>query len=87
MPIIIQVRITPNASTNQVLGWKEGILRIKIRGVPEKGKVNKELVAFLADVLNIKQSQIEILSGHTSRDKRLSIEGVPELTLLALGPP
>ena len=78
MSITIQVKITPNAPKNQILGWKEGVLRIKIRGVPEKGKVNKELIAFLAECLQISQSQIEIISGHTSRIKRLKIEGVSE---------
>jgi uncharacterized protein YggU (UPF0235/DUF167 family) len=53
-------------------------LRVRIRGIPEKGKVNEELIAFLAKTLGIAKSRIEILSGHTSRLKRLKIEGISE---------
>ncbi|MBI5273064.1 MAG: DUF167 domain-containing protein [Chlamydiia bacterium] len=77
----IQVKVTPKASRNQITGWKEGVLCLRIRGVPEKGAVNQELIAFLAKELGIAQSQIELLSGHTSRIKRLEIEGVSEKQL------
>ena len=43
MALIIQVKITPNAKQNQIIGWKEDILCLKIKGVPEKGLVNEEL--------------------------------------------
>ena len=76
MAITIQVKVTPNASKNQILGWEDETLRIKVRGVPEKGRVNEELIEFLADLLDLAKSQIQLLSGHTSRIKRLKIEGI-----------
>ena len=75
----MQIKVTPNASRNQILGYKEGILCVRIRGVPEKGRVNEELIAFLAETLGVAKSQIEILGGHTSRLKRLKIEGISQL--------
>jgi uncharacterized protein (TIGR00251 family) len=78
MSFVLQVKITPNAAKNQIIGFEEGILRIRIRGVPEKGKVNRELIAFLADVLGITKSSIQIVSGHTARIKRLEIAGLKE---------
>lgn len=72
------VKVTPNASKNQLIGWKEGLLCLRIRGVPEKGRVNEELVAFLANLLNVAKSQITIISGHTSRIKRIQVEGFTE---------
>jgi uncharacterized protein (TIGR00251 family) len=71
--------VTPNAAKNQIIGFEEGVLRVRIRGVPEKGRVNEELIAFLAQVLKIAKSRIQILSGHTSRIKRLKIEGLEQL--------
>ena len=76
MAITIQVKVTPNASKNQILGGEDETLRIKVRGVPEKGRVNEELIEFLADLLDLAKSQIQLLSGHTSRIKRLKIEGI-----------
>ena len=75
----MQIKVTPNASRNQIIGYKEGILCVRIRGVPEKGRVNEELIAFLAETLGVAKSQIEILGGHTSRLKRLKIEGISQL--------
>lgn len=74
MPITLQIKVTPNASKNQIMGWEGDVLRLRIKGVPEKGRVNEKLIEFLADTLGIAKSQIEILSGHTSRLKRLKID-------------
>ncbi|OGN63669.1 MAG: hypothetical protein A3E80_02770 [Chlamydiae bacterium RIFCSPHIGHO2_12_FULL_49_9] len=68
------VKVAPNASKNEIIGWREGILCVRIKGIPEKGRVNEELIEFLADALDISKSRIEIVSGHTSRIKRLKIQ-------------
>ncbi len=78
LPILITLKITPNASKNQLVGWRENLLCLRIRGVPEKGRVNEELIDFLAELLDVAKSQIEIVSGHTSRLKRIKIEGISE---------
>lgn len=74
--MILEIKVTPNASKNEILRWEENRLVIKIQGVPEKGKVNENLIAFLAKTLGIAKSQIEILSGKTSRLKKLEITGM-----------
>lgn len=76
MAIQIQVKIIPNASKDRIEGWKEGVLRIRLRAVPEKGKANEALVAFLAEELQTSKSSIRIVSGHTARIKRIAIEGL-----------
>jgi len=76
--MILHVKITPNASKNEIVGWEGELLRLRIRGVPEKGRVNEELIAFLAKYLKIAKSHIEIVSGHTSRLKKVKIEGITE---------
>jgi uncharacterized protein (TIGR00251 family) len=74
--------IIPNASNNSIEGWESERLRIRIRGVPEKGEVNKNLITFLAKELGIAKSKIKILSGHTSRLKRIELEDVSSLEKL-----
>lgn len=81
MSISIQIKVSPNASKNQILHWKEGVLSLRIKGVPEKGQVNKELIAFLAKELKIAKSNIELTSGQTSRIKRVKVEGITEQQL------
>ena len=82
--MILNIKVLPNASSNSIEGWENERLRIRIRGVPEKGKANENLIAFLAKEFGICKSQIKILSGHTSRLKRLEIEGISEEQLKKL---
>ena len=74
----IQIKVTPNASQNRIEGWKDGVLRIRLKALPEKGKANEALIAFLSETFRVPKSHIQITSGHTSRLKRVMIEGVDE---------
>ena len=68
----------PNASKNQIDGWKEEILKIRITTAPEKGEANAALIDFLAETLDIPKSAIQIVSGKSSRLKTLRIEGITQ---------
>ncbi len=48
--------------------------------MPEKGKANKELIAFLAKKLKIAKSSIKIISGELDRWKKLTITAPSDLT-------
>lgn len=74
--MILEVKITPNASKNEILRWEERRIAIKIKGIPEKGKVNENLISFLAKTLGIAKAQINIVSGQASRLKKLNIQGI-----------
>lgn len=73
------VKVIPNAGRNQVVGWENGVLKVRIVAIPEKGKANRELINYLAEVLNISKAQIELVSGETKRIKRFVISGVSEI--------
>lgn len=73
--MILEVKITPNAPKNEILRWEGDRLVIKIQGVPVKGKVNENLIEFLSKSLKIAKSKLKIVSGETSRIKKLEIEG------------
>ncbi len=56
-----------------------------VTAAPEKGKANKAVIEMLADTLRIHESSIHIISGESSRDKRVMIEGLtPEYIELSL---
>jgi len=80
--IEIVVKVIPKASSNEIVGWENDCLKIRLKAVPDKGKANQELIRFLADICNVRQSDITILSGLTSRLKRIRItsykDGLPE---------
>lgn len=72
--IILPVRVTPNARKTEVLGWEENTLKIKLAAPPVDGKANKALCEFMADWLGVAKRDISLVSGDTSRIKRLKID-------------
>jgi hypothetical protein len=71
--IEILLRVHPNAARNELAGFSEGVLRVRVAAPPVKGKANKELIAFLAQKLGLSKGDLTILKGHTSRNKVISI--------------
>ena len=71
----LSVRIQPRASKNDIVRREGGGLKMRLTAPPVDGAANEALVKFLSDALSIPKSQIEIVSGHSSRDKIVRIEG------------
>jgi len=76
--VILPVRAQPGARRNAIRGEQEGQLKVCVTQVPEKGKANKALVAFLAKTLGLRKSQMELLAGETSAQKRFLIRDVSQ---------
>lgn len=73
---MLELRVVPRAAKNQVVGLQaDGRLKIRINAAPEAGKANQELVEFLAEILQVPLSSIRIISGKSSRNKRVLFEG------------
>ena len=71
--IVVAIKVTPKASSNQVVGWEGEELRVRIAAVPEKGKANDTLVVFMAKWLGVSRSSVQLLSGDTGRHKKILI--------------
>jgi uncharacterized protein (TIGR00251 family) len=69
----IVVQVQPNASRNDVLGFKDGVFHLKIAAPPVKGKANQELIKFLSDILGASRSRINIKKGMSSKRKVIVI--------------
>lgn len=72
----LTIQVHPNAKRNEVLGFEEGILRLKIAAPPVEGKANKELISFLSKTLGTRKSGITIDRGETSKVKIVTILGI-----------
>ena len=75
---IISVKVYPNASKNEIMGFVNEVLRIRISAPPVKGKANRELIAFLSRLSSINKDDISIIKGQTSRNKLISIKGLSQ---------
>ncbi len=73
--MILMIKITPNAHKNEIVGWQGDVLKVKIEAPPEKGKANDLLIEFLAETFSLAKQNIRIVSGHTSRLKKVEING------------
>jgi hypothetical protein len=74
---ILDVWVQPNASRNEILGFRNGHLRIRVAGPPREGKANQLLREVLSGALGVALSQVQVLSGHKARHKRVRLVGVP----------
>lgn len=74
--IIIRIKVIPKAYCNDVVGWEGEELKVRLAAVPEKDEANIELVRFLANVLGLAKSKIEIVQGRISRHKRVCLKGI-----------
>ena len=71
--LILDCRIQPKANEDCLSGIKDDCLKIKVTAAPVDGKANKHLIKFLSKQFKTAQSNIDILRGQNSRDKRISI--------------
>lgn len=75
---LLRLHVTPRGSRNEIVGWREGVLCVKITAPPVEGAANAAIVKFIADSLGVRKSQVELVSGDKSREKTLRICGISE---------
>lgn len=73
--VVLAVRAQPGARRTELRGTHNGALKIGVTQVAEKGKANRALREFLAETLQLNRSQVELLSGETSAQKKFLIRG------------
>ena len=73
---VIRVKALPGSRTNEVRGEQDGMLKVSVTQIPEKGKANKAVQEQLAKGLGLRKSQVRLISGETSSLKRFLITGV-----------
>lgn len=69
--VIFPLQAHAGAKKNEISGIKDGILKVSVSQAPEKGKANKAIIAVLSDFLSLRKSQFDIISGETSRQKKV----------------
>ncbi len=69
----VKIYVRPGAAGTRVEGIYKDRIKIRVNAPPEKGKANKELIKFIAGILSIPKSCIDITSGKTSNYKEIQI--------------
>src|SRR5436309_1685613 len=76
--VTLSLRVQPRASRNAVVGWTGDTLNIRLTAPPVEGAANAACLTFLADLLDLPQSQLEILRGERSCNKVIRITGLTQ---------
>jgi hypothetical protein len=77
--LILDLRIQPRASRDEIVGWQGERIKVRITAPPVDGKANAHLLAFLAKACGVAKSHVQLLSGETGRDKRVRIQAPARL--------
>lgn len=84
--LILTVYIQPRASRDEISGWHDKGLKIRLTAPPVDGAANKQLLKFIAKQFKVPASRVRILKGETSRHKTLSIHKPVTLPAVVTSP-
>ncbi len=78
----IKVRLTPRSGHDRIDGVvarsdRGGVLAVRVRAVPEKGRANAALVSLLSKALGVPKTAVIITGGSASRQKTVHVGGDP----------
>lgn len=74
--VIFAVRVQPRASKSEVAGELDGALKVRLAAPPVDGEANEELIRFLAKLLDVSRREIALISGQTSKNKIVRVDGI-----------
>lgn len=80
----IAAHVHPNARRSEVVGFTDGVLRVRIAAPPINGRANRELISLLSDLLGIARSSLSIEKGATSRNKTIAVNGLGQQQVAGL---
>jgi uncharacterized protein (TIGR00251 family) len=71
--LILKVHVQSRAKRDTVVDQHGDALRIRVAAPPVHGQANARLVGLLAETFGVGRGQVQLISGHSGRDKRLRI--------------
>jgi uncharacterized protein len=72
----VEVRVTPGAREDVVLGWQGEVLRVRVRARAEGGQANEAVCRLLAEELHLPISAVRIAHGATAHRKLVNVDGI-----------
>jgi uncharacterized protein (TIGR00251 family) len=73
--LALSIRVQPRASSNEILGIRNGRLLVRTTAAPADGKANKAVIRLLASFFGVAPSRIRLIRGQTQRNKLLHVSG------------
>ncbi|MGE5254778.1 MAG: DUF167 domain-containing protein [Planctomycetaceae bacterium] len=73
---MLEVWVQPRASRDEIVGYRNQSLRLRVTAPPVGGEANRSVKKLLAKALGVPPSRVEILKGDKGRRKRVRVLGV-----------
>ena len=82
----LSLRFQPRASSNAIVGLHGQCIRVRLTAPPVDGAANSALLDFLASRLGVAPATLELVRGHSGREKVVEVTGLtPEEVARRLG--
>src|SRR5690242_5386762 len=81
--VVIDVHVQPRSGRTAVVGRHGAALKVRVAAPPADGKANDATCALLARTLGAKDGAVSLVSGASSRSKRIRVDGVDGPTVAA----
>jgi uncharacterized protein (TIGR00251 family) len=79
----IDVRVTPRGGRDTIVGWRDGVLAVRIAAAPVEGAANTSLLKMIARRLSVPPSSVTLIAGGRSRMKVVEVAGLSEADVRA----
>ena len=70
----VELSVRPGAGKRGFLRIRPGGPVVALNSAPEKGRANRELIEFLAEVLGVPRAAVSIVKGQSARQKGVRVE-------------
>jgi uncharacterized protein (TIGR00251 family) len=71
----LEVKVTPRASSDEIVGMRDGVLSIRVTAPPVDDAANRAVAKLVAKRAGVARSRVRIARGGRGRRKRIEIEG------------
>lgn len=78
------ILVQPRASRDQLVGVQGGELKLRLAAPPVDGAANAACCAFLAKLCKLPKSHVTLISGESSRHKRVLLAGAEAATVRSI---
>jgi uncharacterized protein len=74
----LKLRVVPGVGRPGIVGRHGDAWKVRVSAAPERGKANEALLVELASVLELSRRDVELVAGHSSRDKVALVRELPK---------
>jgi uncharacterized protein len=74
----LKLRVSPGARRPGIGGRRGDAWKVRVSEPPEDGRANEAVVRLLAKTLNVPRRDVEVVSGHASREKIVVLNGLEQ---------